>query len=170
MRPVTLTRAYLKISLSSHAKTIVQRVLSASVTVDNETISSIGKGLLVLAAVAPGDTEKDAEALATKVLKLKMWDDEAGGRWKKTVQDIDGEVLCVSQFTLFAKIVKNKPDFRLSAPADDAKKFYHYFLEKIKDGYAVDKIKDGRFQAMMAVSSTNDGPVTFELNTDTTPK
>ncbi|GKT68207.1 LOW QUALITY PROTEIN: D-tyrosyl-tRNA deacylase [Colletotrichum tofieldiae] len=143
---------------------IVQRVLSASVTVDNEVISSIGKGILVLAAVAPGDTEKDAEGLANKVLKLKMWDDEAGGRWKKTVQDIDGEVLCVSQFTLFAKIVKNRPDFRLSAPAEEAKKLYHYFLQKVQDSYAVDKVKDGRFQAMMAVSSTNDGPVCAPLN------
>ncbi|KZL76929.1 D-tyrosyl-tRNA(Tyr) deacylase, partial [Colletotrichum tofieldiae] len=151
-------------------KAIVQRVLSASVTVDNEVISSIGKGILVLAAVAPGDTEKDAEGLANKVLKLKMWDDEAGGRWKKTVQDIDGEVLCVSQFTLFAKIVKNRPDFRLSAPAEEAKKLYHYFLQKVQDSYAVDKVKDGRFQAMMAVSSTNDGPVTFELNTEPAPK
>lgn len=69
-------------------------MLSASVTVDKEVISSIGKGVLVLAAVAPGDTEKEAEALATKVLKLKMWDDDAGGRWKKNVQDISGEVLC----------------------------------------------------------------------------
>ncbi|KZL86461.1 d-tyrosyl-trna deacylase [Colletotrichum incanum] len=151
-------------------KAIVQRVLSASVTVDSEVISSIGKGILVLAAVAPGDTEKDAEILANKVLKLKMWDDEAGGKWKKTVQDIDGEVLCVSQFTLFAKIVKNKPDFRLSAPAEDAKKLYHYFLQKVQDNYAVDKVQDGRFQAMMAVSSTNDGPVTFELNTESAPK
>ncbi|KAK1956032.1 D-tyrosyl-tRNA deacylase [Colletotrichum eremochloae] len=151
-------------------KAIVQRVLSASVAVDNEVISSIGKGILVLAAVAPGDTEKDAELLANKVLKLKMWDDDAGGRWKKTVQDIDGEVLCVSQFTLFAKIVKNKPDFRLSAPAEDAKKLYHYFLQKMQDNYAADKIRDGRFQAMMAVSSTNDGPVTFELNTESVPR
>ncbi|EFQ35040.1 hypothetical protein CGRA01v4_11683 [Colletotrichum graminicola] len=151
-------------------KAIVQRVLSASVAVDNEVISSIGKGLLVLAAVAPGDTEKDAEILANKVVKLKMWDDDTGGRWKKTVQDIDGEVLCVSQFTLFAKIVKNKPDFRLSAPAEDAKKLYHYFLQKVQESYAADKIKDGRFQAMMAVSSTNDGPVTFELNTEPVQK
>ncbi|KAL0942409.1 d-tyrosyl-trna deacylase, partial [Colletotrichum truncatum] len=149
---------------------IVQRVLSASVTVDKEVISSIGKGVLVLAAVAPGDTEKEAEALATKVLKLKMWDDEAGGRWKKNVQDISGEVLCVSQFTLFAKINKNKPDFRLSAPAEDAKRLYHCFLQKVQENYTTDKVKDGRFQAMMEVALVNDGPVTLELNTDPAPK
>ncbi|KAF0326916.1 hypothetical protein GQ607_005974 [Colletotrichum asianum] len=150
-------------------RSIVQRVLSASVTVDKEVISSIGKGVLVLAAVAPGDTEKEAEALATKVLKLKMWDDDAGGRWKKNVQDISGEVLCVSQFTLFAKISKNKPDFRLSAGAEDAKRLYHYFLQKVQAGYAADKVKDGRFQAMMEVALVNDGPVTLELNTDPAP-
>ncbi|TVY76110.1 D-aminoacyl-tRNA deacylase [Lachnellula suecica] len=75
-------------------KAILQRVLSASVTVDKQLISSIGKGVLVFAAVAPGDTEKDVETLATKVLKMRLWDDEAGGRWKHNVQDIHGEVLC----------------------------------------------------------------------------
>ncbi|TEA14903.1 D-aminoacyl-tRNA deacylase 1 [Colletotrichum sidae] len=149
---------------------IVQRVLSASVTVDKEVISSIGKGVVVLAAVAPGDTEKEAEALANKVVKLKLWDDEAGGRWKKNVQDISGDVLCVSQFTLLAKINKNKPDFRLSAPAEDAKRLYHYFLQKVQEKYAVDKVKDGRFQAMMEVALVNDGPVTLELNTDPVAK
>jgi D-aminoacyl-tRNA deacylase len=90
-------------------------VLSASVTVDKQLISSIGKGILVFAAVAPGDTEKDADALASKVLKLRLWDDENGGRvetdsscrflfhksdcqqWKQSVQDINGEILCGEQ-------------------------------------------------------------------------
>ncbi|KAI8963781.1 deacylase [Daldinia sp. FL1419] len=75
-------------------KAILQRVLSASVTVEKEAVSSIGKGVLVFAAVAPGDTEKEADSLAAKVLKLKLWDDNAGGRWKKSVMDIGGEVLC----------------------------------------------------------------------------
>jgi hypothetical protein len=73
---------------------ILQRVLSASVKVDKEVVSSIGKGVLVFAAVAPSDTEKEASGLAAKVLKLKLWDDDAGGRWKQSVQDINGEVLC----------------------------------------------------------------------------
>ena len=63
-------------------------------TVDQQQVSSIGKGIVVFAAMAPGDTEKEAEYLAAKVLKLKLWDDDTGGRWKKSVQDIDGEVLC----------------------------------------------------------------------------
>ncbi|PBP15273.1 hypothetical protein BUE80_DR013996, partial [Diplocarpon rosae] len=72
----------------------------------------IGKGILVFAAVAQGDTEKDVDALAAKVLKMRLWDDDAGGRWKQSVQDINGEVLCVSQFTLLASTKKgSKPDF-----------------------------------------------------------
>lgn len=92
---------------------ILQRVLSASVTVDKQLVSSIGKGVLVFAAIAPGDTEKEVDAMATKVLKMKLWEDECGGtvwkrclfqsestfvltidQWKRNVQDIEGEILC----------------------------------------------------------------------------
>ncbi|RYP18602.1 hypothetical protein DL767_009810 [Monosporascus sp. MG133] len=106
-------------------KAILQRVLSASVTVEKEVVSSIGKGVLVFAAVAPGDTEKEADSLAAKVLKLKLWDDGAGGRWKKNVQEVNGEVLCVSQFTLLASTKKgNKPDFHGAAGGEEAKRLY----------------------------------------------
>ncbi|KAM0333235.1 hypothetical protein ACHAQA_001895 [Verticillium albo-atrum] len=143
---------------------IIQRVLSASVTVDKEIVSSIGKGVLVFAAVAPGDTEREAESLAAKVLKMKLWDDEAGGRWKQSVKDIEGEVLCVSQFTLLAKTTKgSKPDFHGAMGGDDASRLYHYFLQKVQDGYIADRVKNGKFQAMMEVALVNDGPVTLEL-------
>lgn len=86
-------------SPSSHPPTnlipaVIQRVKSASVTVDGQLISTIGKGLLVLAAVEKNDTQKEAEAMASKILKVKFWDDDKGGRWKKSVRDIDAEVLC----------------------------------------------------------------------------
>ncbi|KAK8045101.1 deacylase [Apiospora rasikravindrae] len=146
-------------------KAILQRVLSASVTVDKEVVSSIGKGVLVFAAVAPGDTEKEADSLAAKVLKMKLWDDEAGGRWKKSVQDIEGEVLCVSQFTLLAQTKKgNKPDFHGAMGGDEAKLLYDYFFNKVQQGYKPEKVKNGVFQAMMEVALVNDGPVTLELN------
>ncbi|VBB80526.1 Putative D-tyrosyl-tRNA(Tyr) deacylase [Podospora comata] len=146
-------------------KAILQRVLSASVTVDQELVSSIGKGILVLAAVAPGDTEKEADALAAKVLKLRLWDDDTGGRWKKNVQDINGEVLCVSQFTLLASTKKgNKPDFHGAMGGDEARSLYQYFYRRVQEGYAVDKVKDGVFQAMMQVALVNDGPVTLEVS------
>ncbi|KAJ2903037.1 putative d-tyrosyl-trna deacylase protein [Zalerion maritima] len=145
-------------------KAILQRVLSASVTVDKEVVSSIGKGVLVFAAVAPGDTEKEADSLAAKVLKMKLWDDDEGGRWKRNVQNIGGEVLCVSQFTLLASTKKgNKPDFHGAMGGDNAKRLYQYFVEKIEQGYTTERVKDGVFQAMMEVALVNDGPVTLEL-------
>ncbi|KAM4057507.1 d-Tyr-tRNA(Tyr) deacylase domain-containing protein [Hirsutella rhossiliensis] len=107
-------------------KAIIQRVLSASVTVNKELVSSIGRGVLVFAAVAPGDTEKEVESMASKVLRMKLWDDEAGNRWKQSVTDIEGEVLCVSQFTLLAKTKKGtKPDFHGAMNPDEAKRLYH---------------------------------------------
>ncbi|KAL2198172.1 D-Tyr tRNAtyr deacylase-like domain-containing protein, partial [Corynascus similis CBS 632.67] len=145
---------------------ILQRVLSASVTVDEEIVSKIGKGVLVLAAMAPGDTEREAESLASKILKLKLWDDDTGGRWKRSVKDIDGEVLCVSQFTLLASTKKgSKPDFHGAMGGDDAKRLYEYFYKKVQEGYAAEKVKNGVFQAMMQVALVNDGPVTLEVST-----
>ncbi|CAI4212231.1 unnamed protein product [Parascedosporium putredinis] len=145
-------------------KAVIQRVLSASVTVDKEVVSSIGKGILVFAAVGVGDTEKEADYLANKVLRLKFWDGDNGATWRKNVTDIEGEILCVSQFTLLAKTSKgNKPDFHLAAPGEDARRLYHYFLEKVKAGYVAERVKDGKFQAMMEVALVNDGPVTLEV-------
>lgn len=149
-------------------KAILQRVLSASVTVDSATVSAIGKGILVFAAVAPGDTEKDADSLAAKVIKMRLWDDEAGGRWKYNVQDINGEVLCVSQFTLLASTKKgSKPDFHGALGGDQAKELYQRFVMKVQQGLdpeRPEKVKDGVFQAMMQVALVNDGPVTLEIS------
>ncbi|KAF7898231.1 hypothetical protein EAF00_004677 [Botryotinia globosa] len=152
-------------------KAILQRVLSASVTVDKQLISSIGKGILVFAAVAPGDTEKDVESLAAKVLKMRLWDDENGGRWKHNVQDIQGEVLCVSQFTLLASTKKgSKPDFHGAMGGDQARELYQLFVTKVQQGYASERVKDGVFQAMMEVALVNDGPVTLEMSTRSNEK
>ncbi|CAG8982141.1 hypothetical protein HYALB_00003233 [Hymenoscyphus albidus] len=136
-------------------KAILQRVLSASVTVDKQLVSSIGKGVLVFAAVAPGDTEKDVETLAAKVLKMRLWDDEVGGRWKHNVQDIGGEILCVSQFTLLASTKKgSKPDFHGALGGDKAKELYQLFVEKVQKGYVKER----------EVALVNDGPVTLEMS------
>ena len=117
-------------------KAILQRVHSASVAVDKQIVSQIGKGILVLAAVGQHDTHKEAESLAAKILKIKMWDDGEGGRWKQNVQDIGGEILSVSQFTLLATTKKgNKPDFHRSAGPSVAKELYDHFLAKMKEGY-----------------------------------
>lgn len=141
-------------------KAVLQRVKSASVSVDGRLVSEIGKGVLVLAGIAKDDSIKDVENMAAKVLKLRMWDDDKGGRWKYSVQEIEGEVLCVSQFTLLATTKKgNKPDFHKSMGGDEAKNLYGKFFNKVQELYNEDRVKDGVFQAMMDVSLVNDGPV-----------
>ncbi|KAK0363345.1 D-tyrosyl-tRNA(Tyr) deacylase [Friedmanniomyces endolithicus] len=141
-------------------KTVIQRVKSASVTVDGQLISSIAKGVLIFAAIGKDDTPKEAESMASKVLKVKLWEDDQGGKWKKNVQEINGEVLCVSQFTLLASTKKgNKPDFHKSASAARGKELYDHFLARVRSQYRDDRVKDGVFQAMMDVELVNDGPV-----------
>ncbi|OJJ48697.1 hypothetical protein ASPZODRAFT_93664 [Penicilliopsis zonata CBS 506.65] len=148
-------------------KVVIQRVKSASVTVDNCLVSSIGRGLLVLAGVGKEDTEKDVESLVSKVLKAKLWADDAGGTWKKNVQDIEGEVLCVSQFTLYGQIKKgNRPDFRDAADAETARRLYDLFYRRMGELYNPERIKNGVFQAMMDVELKNDGPVGVDYRSE----
>ncbi|KAL8950487.1 MAG: hypothetical protein Q9222_003476 [Ikaeria aurantiellina] len=133
-------------------KAILQRVASASVTVDAQLISSIGKGILVFAAVAPDDTAKEIESMVTKVLRMKMWPDEQG-----------------ATFTLLASTKKgSKPDFHGAAGGEKARELYDHFVEKVRDMYEREKVKDGVFQAMMQVNLQNDGPVTLEIQTNPT--
>jgi D-aminoacyl-tRNA deacylase len=141
-------------------KAILQRVLSASVTVEGELVSSIGKGILVLAAVGPADSRKDADSLASKVVKMRLWPDDRDSQWKWSVQDIKGEILCVSQFTLLANTKKgSKPDFHAAAKPDIARELYDYFVSRVSELHGKDAVKDGVFQAMMQVALVNDGPV-----------
>ncbi|KAL9638984.1 MAG: hypothetical protein Q9164_001218 [Protoblastenia rupestris] len=117
---------------------VLQRVASASVTVDSQLISSIGKGVLVFAAVAEKDTRKDVEAMASKVLKLKMWPDEAG-----------------DTFTLMASTKKgNKPDFHSAAGGNQARELYDSFYAKVQELYDPSRVKSGVFQAMMEGRNT----------------
>ncbi|KZT70068.1 hypothetical protein DAEQUDRAFT_668410 [Daedalea quercina L-15889] len=149
-------------------RAVVQRVSSASVNVDGSIVSSISKGLMVLVGIGRDDTTTDVETICKKILTLRVFDDGAGAMWKKSVKDIDGEVLCVSQFTLFANTSKgNKPDFHRAMAGLSSKagrQMYTAFLARLQALYKLDKIKDGRFGAMMSVSLTNEGPVTFTLD------
>ncbi|KAI4203017.1 MAG: hypothetical protein LQ346_001864 [Caloplaca aetnensis] len=96
-----------------------------------------------------------------------MWPDEAGGTWKRSVQDIKGEVLCVSQFTLLASTKKgSKPDFHGAAGGETARALYDHFVVKVQELYEKDRVKNGVFQAMMQVNLQNDGPVTLEIQTN----
>ncbi|PVF95832.1 hypothetical protein CPB86DRAFT_557454 [Serendipita vermifera] len=145
-------------------RAIVQRVSSASVTVNSEVISGIKEGLMVLVGLGTDDTPEDIETIAQKILKLKTFPDEKGSHWRASVVDRGGEILCVSQFTLFAKIIKNKPDFHKAMPAETSRAMYGTFLERMGALYDPSKIKDGQFGAMMSVGLTNEGPVTFTLD------
>ncbi|KAF9058817.1 D-Tyr tRNAtyr deacylase-like domain-containing protein [Rhodocollybia butyracea] len=148
-------------------RAIIQRVTSASVTVDNDVISSISRGLMVLVGIGTDDTSSDASALINKILNLRVFNDPVDPQkmWKASVKDIDGEILCVSQFTLLANTTKgNKPDFHRAMSAESSRDMYAAFLEKLRQAYKEDKVQDGKFGAMMNVSLTNEGPVTFTLD------
>lgn len=144
-------------------RVIVQRVTKASVMVGDELISSIGRGLCVLVGICKDDTQKEREYLARKVQNLRVFDDESGKRWCKSVKDKNFEILCVSQFTLYAVMKGNKPDFHNAMPGDASKQYYEEFLSLLKKGYSAEKVKDGKFAAYMQVHIQNDGPVTIQL-------
>jgi D-aminoacyl-tRNA deacylase len=143
-------------------RVVLQRVKSASVTVEGETISAIGAGLLLLVGIAQGDGEAEADWLAAKVAGLRvMGDDE--GKMNRGVTEAGGAVLAVSQFTLLADTRKGKrPSFVGAAPPEEAERLFVFFCERICAA-GVDRVETGRFGAMMEVALVNDGPVTIVL-------
>ncbi|XP_065052061.1 D-aminoacyl-tRNA deacylase-like [Rhopilema esculentum] len=147
-------------------RAVIQRVAKASVSVDGELVSSIGKGLCVLIGISGDDSSKDADYIVRKILNLRLFD-EGDKRWRKSVKDEDLEVLCVSQFTLYSVLKGNKPDFHKAMEAERSKLLYEEILGKLRKDYAEDKIKDGRFAAYMQVSIQNDGPVTINIESPT---
>ncbi|XP_045689165.1 D-aminoacyl-tRNA deacylase 1 isoform X2 [Phyllostomus hastatus] len=144
-------------------KAVVQRVARASVTVGGEQISAIGQGICVLLGISLEDTHKELEHMVRKILNLRVFEDESGKHWSKSVMDKQYEVLCVSQFTLQCVLKGNKPDFHLAMPTEQAENFYNSFLEQLRKAYRPELIKDGKFGAYMQVHIQNDGPVTIEL-------
>lgn len=146
-------------------KAVIQRVNKSSVSVDGEIKGSIGKGYNILFGVMDGDTEAQAELLAAKVAKLRVFEDEAG-KMNKSILDICGEILVVSQFTLCADIRKgNRPSFTDSAPPAEANRLYEYFCSKLREN-GIAKVETGVFAAEMKVKIENDGPVTIVMDTD----
>lgn len=140
-------------------KALIQRVKSASVTIDGELYSKIGKGLLVFLGVEKEDTVENCEKLSQKVLNLRIFEDE-NDKMNLSVNDVKGEVLVVSQFTLCGDCKKGtRPSFDKAAHPDIAVKLYEDFVEKIRASGL--KTETGKFRAMMDVELINDGPVTF---------
>ncbi|KAM9155107.1 D-aminoacyl-tRNA deacylase 1 isoform 2-T2 [Pangshura tecta] len=133
-------------------KAIIQRVTQASVTVGGEQISSIGRGICVLLGISLEDTHKELEHMVRKVLNLRVFEDESGKHWSKSVMDKQYEVLCVSQFTLQCILKGNKPDYHMAMPAEQAESFYNNFLEQLKKAYKPELIKDGKFGAYMQLT------------------
>ena len=146
-------------------RAVVQRVLNSSVEVESETVGKIGKGLNVLLGVVEGDSEKEAELLAGKVARLRVFEDEQC-KMNLSITDIGGEALVISQFTLCADVKKgNRPSFINSAEPETAKRLYEYFIEELKKN-GIKKVEHGIFAADMQVEIHNDGPVTILLDTD----
>jgi D-tyrosyl-tRNA(Tyr) deacylase len=142
-------------------KAVIQRVREAKVEVDGKTVGRIGKGILVLLGVEKGDGERDADWLAEKIAKLRIFEDEKG-KMNLSVREIAGGLLAVSQFTLAGNCAKGRrPSFDSAAPPEDANRLYEYFVERLR-GLGL-PVETGVFQAMMQVSLVNDGPVTFIL-------
>ncbi|MDX2484720.1 MAG: D-aminoacyl-tRNA deacylase [Pseudodonghicola sp.] len=140
-------------------RALIQRVSEASVTVDGDIIGQIGPGLLILICAMQGDTEAQADKLAAKIAKLRIFKDEAD-KMNRSLLDVGGAALVVSQFTLAADTRSgNRPGFSTAAPPEEGKRLYEYFTAQMAaQGVAVET---GRFAADMKVALVNDGPITI---------
>src|SRR5690242_19072315 len=145
-------------------RAVIQRVKEASVTIDGQVFSHIGKGMLVLLGVEENDAETDAEILAGKIARLRIFDD-AQAVMNLSVKEIGGEILTVSQFTLHASTKKgNRPSYIRAAKPQKAVQLYEHFIHRLQQETSKE-IKTGKFRAMMNVSLINDGPVTIIIDT-----
>lgn len=143
-------------------RALIQRVTEASVTVDGEVVGEIGAGLLILICAMQGDTEVNADALAAKISKLRIFTDDAG-KMNRSVLDTDGAALVVSQFTLAADTSRgNRPGFSTAAKPDEGRALYEYFAGQLRS-HGI-PTATGQFGADMAVKLVNDGPVTIWMD------
>ena len=144
-------------------KFVIQRVTHASVKVDGNTVGKIGRGFLVLIGIEDSDTQETADKLIKKLLGLRIFDDE-NGKTNLSLADVGGELLLISQFTLYADLKSRRPGFSKAAKPDLAEPLYERFMAACKErGFHVER---GKFGADMQVASVNDGPVTLVFDTD----
>lgn len=145
-------------------RVVIQRVKEAEVKVENKVIGKIQKGFLVLLGITENDNEKEVEYLVKKVTNLRVFEDE-NDKMNLSIKEVKGDLLIVSQFTLYADCKKgNRPSFIKAARPNIAKPLYELFMQKCKEENL--KVEHGEFGAHMEVSLINDGPVTIEINTD----
>ena len=143
-------------------KVVIQRVTASQVSVDGKVIGKIGRGLNLLVGIADSDTEVDLDWMSKKCLGLRLFPEQAGGRFDCSVQDIQGELLVISQFTLYGDCRKGRrPSFDQAAAPDQAEAQYNQFVDKLRQSGL--RVETGQFGAMMQVSIENDGPVTLLL-------
>lgn len=145
-------------------KLVIQRVTHASVTVDNNVIGKIGKGYMVLIGVSDTDTKEIADKMLDKMIKLRIFEDE-NGKTNLSLADVSGELLLISQFTLYANCKKgNRPSFIEAGSPDHANALYEYIIEKCKE--RADVVEQGEFGAEMKIELLNDGPFTVILDSE----
>ncbi|GBC59609.1 D-tyrosyl-tRNA(Tyr) deacylase [Desulfonema ishimotonii] len=143
-------------------RAVIQRVRESAVSVEERIVGQIGRGILVLLGVADGDTEKEADFLADKIIHLRIFEDDAG-KMNRSLTDIGGELLVVSQFTLLGDCRKGRrPSFAHAAGPETANRLYEYFVSRVRETGV--PVQTGRFRAMMDVRLVNDGPVTLILD------
>lgn len=143
-------------------KILLQRITEARVEVDGQVIGQVEKGYLLFLGITHSDVEKDIDFLVEKILNVRIFENEAEGKFFDTsIIDIHGEILVVSQFTLYARTDKGRrPDFGEAAKPEEAEKLYNLFVQKLREKSAL-KVETGKFQAMMQVHLINDGPCTL---------
>ena len=146
-------------------KVVIQRVSEGGVTIEKENYSAeIGKGFIILLGIKAGDTEQDADFLADKCSNLRVFEDE-NEKMNLSIKDIQGEVLIISQFTLYGDAQRgNRPSFSDAARPETAIPLYEYFIKRMEQNLGSGKIKTGKFGAMMSVKIINDGPVTIIID------
>lgn len=143
---------------------IIQRVLDASLFLENQLFSKIDKGIIVYIGIGETDSELNIDAMSSKVCNLKIFEDEKG-HLGKSLLEINGDLLIVSNFTLYADSKKNKLSFSKAAKPDSAERLYDLFIEKLSKS-GVQNIKTGQFGKYMTITSTNDGPVNLIIESE----
>ena len=144
-------------------KAVIQRVSRAEVRVASESVGGIGPGLCVFLGIGKDDGQMNADHLAEKIKNLRIFEDE-NGKMNRSINEVGKEVLVVSQFTLYGDCSRgNRPSFSAAAPPEEAEKLYAYFVQRLRGGGLT--VATGQFKARMEVALTNDGPVTFIVET-----
>lgn len=146
-------------------RVVVQRCVRAEVRIDGTSVGKIGQGFMLLVGITENDTTAEADLLAKKIAQLRVFEDEAG-KMNLAIRDVEGAILSISQFTLYADCRKgNRPSFIRAARPEQASPLYDYFNETLRTTYGL-TVETGRFGADMKVDFINDGPVTILLDTD----